>query len=79
MEKLLKALLARTDLLIKLQVLVGLRDMNQSQKIQALYGVSVAQKEIANILGIPINTVTGVVAKAAKKMKSNKLSMEKEK
>jgi transcriptional regulator len=72
MEKLLKELIAKVAVLIKIQVLVGMRDMNQSEKIFALYDVGIGQKEIAEILGAPPNSVTSVVSKRAKKAKHTK-------
>lgn len=69
MEKLLRDLINRTDLLIKLQVFNGMRDMNQSQRVLALYGLGVAQSDIAAILSIPLNVVTSAVAKNTKRMR----------
>ena len=67
MEKLLKQLIGRVDLLIKLQVLTGLKDWNQSEKVIGLYNMGVQQAEVASILGIKINNVTSIVSRELKK------------
>jgi hypothetical protein len=69
MEKLLKQLIDRIDMLIKLQVLTALSGMNQTEKILSFYGMNVSSKDIADVLGIPITTVSGVISKKTKKKK----------
>lgn len=69
MEKLLKELIEKVNILIKIQVLTGFQGLNQSDKIMALYGIGVAQKDIADILGVPLNSVTGVVSSKRPKRK----------
>jgi len=74
MEKLLKQLIQKVEVLIKVQVLTGLRHLNQSEKVMALHGVGVSQKEIADILGASLNTVTSAVAKGTKKSRKKAIS-----
>lgn len=69
MEKLLKQLIERVDVLIKLHVLTGLKGSKQGEKIVALYSMGISQTDIASILGIKINTVTATVSREGKKKK----------
>jgi hypothetical protein len=79
MEKLLGELINRVDLLIKLQVLVGFERRSQKEKVIALYGVGVPQKDIARILGVKGNIVSAVISqqrgrKARQRLRTNKAS-----
>ena len=66
MEKLLKQMVDRLDILIKLQALTAFKSSNQSERIMGLYALGITQSDIATILGSKINIVTSVVSKAAK-------------
>jgi hypothetical protein len=74
MEKLLKQLIERVDLLIKLHVLTNLKDWNQSEKIMRLHGMGIAQSDIASILGIKSNIVTATVSRVIKNQKKGRQS-----
>jgi len=76
MEKLLKQLIERVDVLIKLHVLTGLKDWNQGEKIIALHSMGIAQVDIASILGIKINIVTATVSRETKKQKKGQPKKE---
>jgi transcriptional regulator len=69
MEKLLKQLIERVDVLIKLSVLTGLKEMNQTERIMSLHRMGIPQSDIASILGTKINNVTATVSREAKKRK----------
>jgi DNA-directed RNA polymerase specialized sigma24 family protein len=72
MEKLLKQLIERVDVLIKLQILTGLKNQNQGEKIIALHSIGIAQADIASIMGIKINTVTATVSQMRRKNSAKK-------
>ena len=69
MEKYLKEIIEQNKLLIKLSAIRAFEGRNQTEKIMLLFSSGAAQKDIANILGIKLNTVTSVVSQAQKKAK----------
>jgi hypothetical protein len=69
MEKLLRELIGKVEVLIKVQTLSSLKGMNQAESVMALYNVGIAQKEISTILGVPINSVTSIVTRRGKPKK----------
>lgn len=70
MEKLLRQLIERVDVLIKLQVLSTFKESSQTDKIMGLHSVGVAQANIASILGTKINVVTATVSRVTKAKKA---------
>jgi DNA-binding MarR family transcriptional regulator len=77
MEKLLKQMVDRMDVLIKLQALTAMKDWNQTQKVMALYEMDIAQSDIASILGIKSNTVTATVSAQLSKRKKSQEKKDK--
>jgi len=71
MEKLLRELIQKVDVLTKVQVATGMSGLRQIDKIASLYEAGVAQKDIASVLSIRINTVTSAVAKMGKRKRKS--------
>ena len=76
MEKLLRQLIDRVDVLIKLQVLSGFKDSSQTERIMALQSMGLAQADIASILGVKTNFVTATVHRVTKGQKKVKTKKE---
>jgi transcriptional regulator len=76
MEKLLKELIGRVEVLIKLQVLTAFKDASQTDRIMALHSMGLTQAEIASILGTKLNNVTATVSRVTKGRNKTKTKKE---
>lgn len=77
MEKKISKLIEKISILTRVQVAIAWQNLNQVDQVMALRKFKIAQKDIAEILGISVNSVTSIVSRKESGKKKKKEGINK--